>query len=34
MTSSLTSSSTPSNLPFPSGTGRYAPSPSGGFASG
>ena len=29
MTSSLTSSSTPSNLPFPSGTGRYAPSPSG-----
>ena len=29
MTSSPTSSSTPSNLPFPSGTGRYAPSPSG-----
>ena len=29
MTSSLTSSSTPSNLPFPSGNGRYAPSPSG-----
>ena len=29
MTSSLTSSSTPSNMPFPSGTGRYAPSPSG-----
>lgn len=29
MISSLTSSSTPSNLPFPSGTGRYAPSPSG-----
>ena len=29
MTSSPTLSSTPSNLPFPSGTGRYAPSPSG-----
>ena len=29
MTSSPTSSSIPSNLSFPSGTGRYAPSPSG-----
>ena len=29
MASSPTSSSTPSNPPFPSGTGRYAPSPSG-----
>ncbi|WP_314707304.1 tRNA glutamyl-Q(34) synthetase GluQRS [Rothia mucilaginosa] len=29
MTSSPTSPSTPSNMPFPSGTGRYAPSPSG-----
>ena len=29
MTSSPTSSSTPSNMTFPSGTGRYAPSPSG-----
>ena len=29
MTSSPTSSSIPSNMSFPSGTGRYAPSPSG-----
>ena len=29
MTSSPTSPSIPSNMPFPSGTGRYAPSPSG-----